>query len=86
MGYYVALDFTGDTWLASLSFGQFFPETIGDARHDRTQNRGIVKLARSFGEHVQAYSVVMIENEGYLAQEGLPRRGTVVVSGMQYTY
>ncbi|NOY40219.1 MAG: hypothetical protein GXP26_00075 [Planctomycetes bacterium] len=86
LGYYVALDFTGDVWLVSLNYGQFFPETIGDVRHDRTQTRGILKIARSFGQNVQVYTVVMKENDGYVAQQGQTRRGTVLVTGLQYTY
>lgn len=86
VGYYATLDYNGMPWTLSLSFGQFFPEEIGNVMHDRTQTRGIVKLARSFGENLQAYSVFMKENEGYIAQEGRPRRGGVLLSGLQFSY
>ncbi|MCG8448507.1 MAG: OprO/OprP family phosphate-selective porin, partial [Pirellulales bacterium] len=86
VGYYVTVDYTGSVWIVSLSFGQFFPEEIGNALHDRTQSRGIVKLSRSFGKCLQAYAVVMVENEGYIAQELRPRKGTVILSGLQFSY
>ena len=85
-GYYVTVDYTGELWTASLSFGQFFPEYIGNVQHDRTQNRGVIKLARSFGRNLQSYTVLLLENEGYLAQSGRPRRGEVLLSGLQYTF
>ncbi|QEG36491.1 hypothetical protein [Bythopirellula goksoeyrii] len=85
-GYYVALDYSGPLWTLSLSFGQYFPEDIGNVKHDRTQNRGVVKLARSFGENLQAYSVFMKENDGYLAQQDRPRIGTVLISGLQFNF
>jgi len=86
VGYYIALDYSGAVWTTSLSYGQFFPESIGNFQHDRTQNRGTVKVARSFGRHLQAYAVVLKENEGYVAQEGRPRRGTVTLTGLQFNY
>jgi len=86
VGYYVTLDYNGPLWTASVSFGQFFPEEIGNVQHDRTQNRGVVKLARAFGDNVQLYSVFIKETEGYIAQEGRPRRGGVLLSGVQFAY
>ena len=86
VGYYVALDYLGPLWTASASFGQFFPETIGNFQHDRTQNRGVLKLARAFGANLQLYSVFIKETEGYIAQAGRPRRGSVLLTGLQFAY
>ena len=85
-GYYLTLDYLGELWNASLTFGQFFPEYIGNVQHDRTQNRGIVKLARSFGSHLQGYTVLMFENEGYIGQGGQIRRGEFILTGLQWSY
>ena len=85
VGYYVTLDHEGPLWTTSLSFGQFFPEDIGVVQHDRTQTRGILKFARSFTKNLQAYSAVMMENEGYEAQGSGIRRGTVILTGLQFS-
>lgn len=83
LGYYIDLSYYGDTWLWSLNYGQFHPEQIGHPQHDIVKRRGIVKIAYQMTPSFQWYSVTMIENDGYLAQEGLPRRGTFVLAGLQ---
>lgn len=85
-GYYLTLDYLGELWSASFTFGQFFPEYIGNVQHDRTQNRGIAKLTRSFGPHLQGYTVLMFENEGYIGQGGQIRRGEFVLTGLQCSF
>ena len=86
VGYYVNLDYQWERWATTLNYGEFYPESIGVPQHDRVQRRGILKLACNFAEHLQLYSVVMIENGGYLAQEGKTRIGLVALNGLQYTF
>ena len=86
IGYYANLDYQWERWAATLNYGEFYPESIGVPQHDRVQRRGILKLACTFAEHLQVYSVVMLENGGYIAQEGRSRIGAVVLNGLQYTF
>lgn len=84
IGYYGNLDYQRGRWTATLNYGEFYPQNIGDVQHDRVQRRGIIKLAFDFTSRLQAFSVVMLENDGYIAQEDRLRRGLVVLSGLQY--
>lgn len=84
VGYYVNLDYEAPFWACSLNYGQFHPRAIGDPRHDIVQRRGIVKLIHHLSASLDSYALVMIENEGYLAQDGRPRRGFVVLAGFEY--
>jgi len=86
VGYYVNLDYVQDAWTMTLNYGEFYPQYIGVAQHDRTQRRGIVKAAYNFGRALQVYSVVMLENGGYTAQDNFPRQGLVLLDGLQYTF
>jgi len=84
VGYYVNLGFEGDRWEGCLNYGEFYPQKLGHPQHDVTHRRGIVKAVYHCSAHLQLYSVVMIENDGYVAQCGRPRRGTVVLAGLQW--
>jgi hypothetical protein len=86
LGYYVNLGYEQDRWNATLNFGQFHPIYVGTAPDQRDQLRGIVKLAYRFAKSLQGYSVVMIENGGYIAQANRPRKGLVLLEGLQYTF
>jgi hypothetical protein len=86
VGYYVNLDYAQDRWNATLNFGEFYPLYVGSAPDQRNQLRGIVKVAYHFAKPLQGYSVVMLENGGYVAQCNAPRKGVVVLEGLQYTF
>ena len=45
LGYYVNLDFEAANWTTTLNYGEFYPKYIGNSQHDRTQRRGIIKVA-----------------------------------------
>jgi len=83
LGYYVDLSFYEERWFWSLNYGQFHPEQIGHPQHDVLQRRGIIKIAYQMTPWFQWYSVTMIENDGYIAQDGRPRRGSFVLAGLQ---
>jgi hypothetical protein len=85
VGYYLNLGFEGERWQASLNYGEFYPKPIGHPQHDRTQRRGIAKLIFHAGAHLDLYSAVMIENDGYVAQCGRQRQGTVALAGLQWS-
>jgi len=84
VGYYVNLGFEGDRWEGCLNYGEFYPQELGHPQHDVTNRRGIFKAVYHCTAHLQVYSVVMIENGGYVAQGGRPRRGTVLLAGLQW--
>jgi hypothetical protein len=43
-------------------------------------------VAYSFARSLQVYSIAMIENGGYTAQDGAPRNGLVLLDGLQYKF
>jgi len=86
MGYYLNLDYENGPWCATLNYGEFYPERIGNALHDVVNRRGIVKVAHAFTPHLQSYTVAMVETEGYLAQHTGDRRGKVLLVGLQYAF
>jgi hypothetical protein len=86
VGYYVNLGLEKARWMAALSYGEFYPEAIGDPRHDVTIRRGIIKLACEFARRLDAYTALILETGGYLAQENQPRKGTAVLAGIQYAF
>jgi hypothetical protein len=86
MGYYMNLGYKSDYWAIDLNYGEFYPNPIGDLQHDEINRRGIVKAAYSFTPALQPYCAVLIENSGWIAQEDRPRRGLMVLSGLQYVF
>ncbi|HYW78864.1 MAG TPA: hypothetical protein VE890_04770, partial [Thermoguttaceae bacterium] len=86
IGYYLNLDYDNGPWCATVNYGEFYPERIGNAMHDVVNRRGIVKVAYAFTEHVQSYTVAMVETEGYMAQGGRPRKGNVLLTGFRYAF
>jgi len=85
-GYYCNLDFDRGPWAVTLNYGEFYPQGIGDARHDVTNRRGIVKVAYDITPFLKSYLVAMVETEGYTAQAGRARKGQVALTGLQYVF
>jgi len=82
VGYYIDLGYEGPRWTVSLNYGEFYPKEIGFDRHDQVNRRGIVKALFRIAPGLQAYGVAIIENEGYKAQDGRPRKGEAVLVGI----
>ena len=86
VGYYANLNIDCDRWFIQLNYGAYHPKQIGNLQHDQIQQRGIVKIAYAATPWIQPYAITMIENGGYPAQAGRPRRGTVVLAGLQAAF
>jgi hypothetical protein len=86
IGYYGNLVYQGSRWLAMLNYGEYYPQSIGDPRHDRMNRRAIGKFLYFFTPALQSYTVVMQENDGYVAQLGRRRNGNYVLTGLQYMF
>ncbi|HUE72212.1 MAG TPA: hypothetical protein VMP01_15115 [Pirellulaceae bacterium] len=85
-GYYVDLGYDGDFWSASLNFGSYFPERIGNVPHDRDVHRGLVKLSWHPVEHFEIYSITLVESDGPLGfATRSHRRGVVAILGCQWS-
>ena len=69
IGYYVNLGYADGPWNATLNYGDFYPLYTGTAPDQRVQHRGLVKVAYRFAEPLQIFSVLILENGGYIAQE-----------------
>lgn len=61
-GYYVAVGYHGDAFLADVSYGSYTPEKLGVLGHDAATQRTVVKLAYNLLTNLQIYGVAIIEN------------------------
>lgn len=86
VGYYVNLGFRWEHWGGMLNYGEFYPEQIGVPQQDVTNRRGIAKVDYYFNPHLKTYDMVMLETEGYIAQNNAPHRGLVLLSGLEYSF
>jgi len=86
IGYYANLDYAGGPWNTTLNYGEFYPLYSGTAPDQRVQRRGIIKVAYRLAAPLQVYSVFMLENGGYLAQQNEPRKLFTVLEGFQFTF
>ncbi len=86
VGYYASLGYCGERWQTWFNYGEFYPCQIGMPQHDITKRRGYVKVGYSICEHLQVFGVVMAENGGWTAQDGRPRRGNMLLTGLQYVF
>ena len=85
VGYYVNLDMFFDSWTVSLNYGEFFPEQIGDPRHDETNRRGLIRLIRHTGRNTDFYLIGLIENELPVpAQAGTDRIPWWILGGCEF--
>ena len=72
--------------LRQYYYGDFYPLYTGTAPDQRVLHRGLLKVAYRFARPLQIYSILIVENGGYLAQENEPRRGLAAVEGFQFTF
>ena len=86
VGYYVNLDYAGGPWNATLDYGDFYPLFTGTAPDQRVEHRALAKVAYRFAKPLQVYSILILENGGYLAQAYQPRNGIAAVGGFQYSF
>lgn len=83
-GYYVNLQYDANAWSLIFNYGEFFPEYIGDPRHDRITSRGYVKYLYRFNSWSEIYSMYLHENpldDAY--QPGRTRGGDELLFGWQ---
>jgi hypothetical protein len=86
VGYYVNLAYIGDRWEFNLNYGDFYPVTIGNPKHDEVNHRGIVKCMYHHTNYLGFYGCVLIENSNWTAQLDEPRQGYLVLGGLQYAF
>lgn len=86
-GYYLNLQYCGDYGTAVFNWGQYFPEQIGDWRHDGRVDRGFIKLVYRPTPFFEWYSLALVETElrGAYA-ENRDRKGAAVLTGFQYEF
>ena len=85
-GWYLNLGYEQGPWTVALNYGEYYPGQIGNPQQDITNRRGIVKAAYALTPHLRPYGMYMAETEGYTAQDGRPRGGNVVLSGLEYAF
>lgn len=82
-GYYVTLEADFQMFYLVTSYGQYFPEIIGDHIQDQTTTRAIFKAAYRILPAAEAYSELILENDVSNAQADRTRRGIMYVLGFQ---
>ncbi len=86
IGYYVNLGYAEGRWNTLLNYGDFYPLYTGTAPDQRVQHRGLGKVAYQLAKPLQIYSVLILENGGYVAQENEKRIPVAVLEGFQLTF
>jgi hypothetical protein len=86
VGYYLDLNYSDGRWDATLDYGEFHPLFTGTAPDQRIQRRGLIKLAYRWAQPLQSYTVVILENDGYPAQDNQSRSGVAFLQGFQFTF
>ncbi len=86
VGYYMNLGYNGPFWDINLNYGEFYPAPIDNPQHDEINRRGIVKLDYRITPALQPYCAVLVENSGFIAQADRPRKGFLILSGLQYVF
>lgn len=85
-GYYASLIYHDGWRTATIGYGQFFPEQIGEAIHDTATHRLLGQVQWSWTPHISNFATVFWENEVPVAQAGRERHGFYVLTGLQYTF
>lgn len=87
IGYYVNLTYQSERWTGVLNYGEYYPGDASSYWQQKIINRrGIAKLAYAFSPHLNWYNVVMLETDGYVAQDDRKRKGAVVLTGIEYGF
>jgi len=86
VGYYVNLGYAEGSWNTLLNYGDFYPLFTGTAPNQRVQHRGVGKVAYQLAKPLQVYSVLIVENGGYIAQENERRIPVALLEGFQFTF
>jgi len=86
VGYHINLGFCYNRWSGVLNYGEYYPESIGVEQHDIPNRRGILKVDYELAKRLDAYTVIMLENGGYIAQDDRPRISNVLLTGIQYAF
>jgi hypothetical protein len=69
-----------------FNYGEFFPQHIGDRRHDPTTRRGMVKASRHWSRNFETYFVLLDENSLHQAFALKSRNGSYLIVGAQFTF
>ena len=88
-GGYVDLMYNDNSWFFSLNYGEYHPERLrqpGYPQHDIINRRFLAKIGWSFTKHLQWYNALLFETEGHIAQDGRPRKGTALLSGVKMEF
>jgi hypothetical protein len=69
-----------------LNYGEFYPEQIGNRRHDAVTRRGLVKASRHWTPHFETYGVALIESDLADSFDNSTRRGLYAIFGGQFVW
>lgn len=85
-GWYANAVYRGDVATTVLQYGEFHPDAIGDNIHDQVTRRVSSKYIRRISERLDFYVSAVFENRVENAQDGRFRKGTYILSGVQFNF
>lgn len=84
-GYYLAAGYRADRYLLDFSYGDYFPQQIGNPAHDQPVHRCVAKMQYWLTRNVQTFAVGLLENSRPFVPPLTP--GTwAVFTGCQFTF
>ncbi|MDR1383084.1 MAG: hypothetical protein LBJ67_04445 [Planctomycetaceae bacterium] len=86
LGYYVNLNYRCGQWIFDFNYGEYHPEKLQNPQypqHDIINRRFLLKAGWNIQQHLQLYTALLLENDGYIAQAAKPHRGTCLLVGMK---
>lgn len=86
LGYYSSVIYLENCRTWTLTYGQFFPNQIGDPIHDTTTHRLMGQVQWWWSDHASSYVSTFWENEVPNAQAGRTRYGFYLLTGLQYAF
>lgn len=84
IGHYIDLTYRGEAWTLMLNYGEFYPHSIGNFRHDVINRRAIVKPVRHVTEHLDIYTMLLLESPHAIWYDKIERSPWEVLVGLQY--
>lgn len=85
-GWYGSAVWQGEFATAVVQYGEFHPNRIGDNIHDQTTRRISSKYIRRISDCLDWYVSGIFENRVTNAQDGRNRKGTFILTGVQFNF
>ncbi len=86
VGYYVDLDYAEGRWDVALDYGEFYPLSTGTAPDQRTERRGLIKVAFQWLSRCRATRSSSWKTTAIWRELNSARSGVAFLQGFQFTF